>query len=258
MVHGEDFVERVFVGIDVDHPAENDRMKTAASGVAGFLSGDGAPEAKLAHVGVVQLAFLRHAKIGMQMPHGHAQRHAFVELLLGGALGHGVHRADKFVTLRSLLVEQGSRARGIKGERFEEAIHIFREVIFRLRQIRQENFVTVVQRDVVVLVLFDAGAKLRDDFIGARGIRRSLRAHGRHVHVQAVRVYVPGSHVVNGARFVGWRRPYPYPACCCGPCLAISETVNWTTAGHLAQALQARDGREWRQEGRLQEKARRT
>jgi hypothetical protein len=31
VVHGEDFVERIFVRVDVDHPAEDDRLEPALS-----------------------------------------------------------------------------------------------------------------------------------------------------------------------------------------------------------------------------------
>jgi len=40
LMHGEDFVERVFVGVEVDHPAEDDGLEAAAGRVAGFLRGD--------------------------------------------------------------------------------------------------------------------------------------------------------------------------------------------------------------------------
>gem|GEM_PF-6509203 len=39
-VHGEDFVGGVFVGIDVNHPVENDGMEFSASGGARFLGGN--------------------------------------------------------------------------------------------------------------------------------------------------------------------------------------------------------------------------
>ena len=51
VVHGEDFIERVFVGVDVYHPTEDDWLEAAVRFVASFLRGDGAPEAELAHVG---------------------------------------------------------------------------------------------------------------------------------------------------------------------------------------------------------------
>jgi hypothetical protein len=40
VVYGEDFVERIFVRVDVDHPPEDDRLEAAIRGVAGFLRGD--------------------------------------------------------------------------------------------------------------------------------------------------------------------------------------------------------------------------
>jgi len=57
---------------------------------------------------------------------------------------------------------------------------------------------------VVVLVFFDAGAKLRDDFVGALNIFRSLRAHAGHVHVVAVGIIVAGCHVLHGGLFAGF------------------------------------------------------
>jgi len=62
----------------------------------------------------------------------------------------------------------------------------------------------------------------------------SLRTHRRHVHVQIVRVHVPGRHIVNCVSFVGLGivhvqcRTY-----CCGPSAAIPETASWTIAGIL-------------------------
>src|SRR5260370_39164002 len=104
------------------------------------------------------------------MPHGHAERDACVKLLFRRALWHRVHRAYELVAIESFLVEKGSRARWIKSERFKETVHVFREMIFGLRQIRRKDFVTVVQRNVIVLVLFDSSAKLRDNFFSPRCI----------------------------------------------------------------------------------------
>src|SRR5712692_2124961 len=47
VVHGEDFAERVFVRIDVDHPAKDDRLEAPIRGVAGFLRGDRSLQSKL-------------------------------------------------------------------------------------------------------------------------------------------------------------------------------------------------------------------
>ena len=55
MMHGEDFFDRLFVRVDVDHPAENDGMKAATGGIAPFQSGDGAAQAKLDPVSVAPL-----------------------------------------------------------------------------------------------------------------------------------------------------------------------------------------------------------
>ncbi len=176
--------------------------KAAASGVAGLLRGDGAAQAELAPVRGTELIFRRHAEIGVQMPHSDAKRDAGVELVFGGALGHGVHGADKFVASCSFSVEQGSGACGIKRESFQEAVPIIREVIFGLREIGEKDFVTVVQGDVVVLVFFDAGAELGDDFARARKILRRLRARPRHVQVQVMHVHVPPRHVVHSAGFI--------------------------------------------------------
>jgi hypothetical protein len=45
-----------------------------------------------------------------------------------------------------------------------------------LRNIGQKDFEAVVQRGVVVLVFIEAGAKLRDDFVGALEIFGSFGA----------------------------------------------------------------------------------
>lgn len=37
VVHGKDFVERVFVGIDMHHPAEDGGAEAAAGGLASIL-----------------------------------------------------------------------------------------------------------------------------------------------------------------------------------------------------------------------------
>ena len=79
-------------------------------------------------------------------------------------------------------------------------------MIFGLREIGQKDFETVVESSVVVLVFFDAGAKLRDDFVSALNILRSLHAHGGHEHVVGVRVAVAGHrglHVLHGGFFAG-------------------------------------------------------
>jgi len=59
----------------------------------------------------------------------------------------------------------GSKAEGFP----RKPLPVIREVIFGLRQIREKDFITVVQGDVVVLVFLDAGAELADDFVGPRG-----------------------------------------------------------------------------------------
>jgi hypothetical protein len=45
---------------------------------------------------------------------------------------------------------------------------------------------------------------VRDDFIGPRGVLRRRGAHGGHAHVQAVRVMMAPSHVMDGVSFVGF------------------------------------------------------
>jgi hypothetical protein len=44
---GEDFVQAVFVGVDVDHPAEDRGPEAAAGSFTGLLGGDGAAQAEL-------------------------------------------------------------------------------------------------------------------------------------------------------------------------------------------------------------------
>ena len=51
VVHGEDFVQGIFVGVDVDHPAEDDRMKAPAGRVARLLGGNRTAQAELGPVG---------------------------------------------------------------------------------------------------------------------------------------------------------------------------------------------------------------
>jgi len=97
VVHGEDFVGGILVGVDVDHPAEDDGLETAACRIARFLRGDRAFQSKLGPIRFPELSLLRHAQVGVQMPHGHAEGDARVELIFRGALGHGVHGANEFV-----------------------------------------------------------------------------------------------------------------------------------------------------------------
>ena len=57
VVHGEDFIGGIFVGIDVHHPAEDHRLKAAVRGVAGFLHGDRTFQTKLVPIRAAQLPF---------------------------------------------------------------------------------------------------------------------------------------------------------------------------------------------------------
>jgi hypothetical protein len=204
VVHGEDVVEALLVGVEVDHPAENDGVEAAAGSGAGVFGDDGAMKAEFGPVGGAELIARRHAEIGVEMPHSDAERDASVELIFRGALGHGVHGADEFIVGGGFFVEERSGASGIEGQRFQKAVAIAGEVIFGLRDIRQENFEAVVESGVVVLVFFDAGAELRDDFVGAFDVGGSLRAHAGHEHVVTVRVVVAGRHVLDGRAFVGF------------------------------------------------------
>ena len=94
VMHGEDVVEVFLVGIDVDHPAEDDGVEATAGVGASLLGGDGTVEAELGPVGALKLIALGHAEICVQVPHGDAEGDAGVELVIGGAFGHGVHGAD--------------------------------------------------------------------------------------------------------------------------------------------------------------------
>jgi len=114
VVHSVDVVEAVFVRVDVDHPAEDDGMEAAAGFGAGVFSHDGTFEAELGPVGAADLIARGHAEIGVQVPHGNAKRNASVELIFGGALGHGVHGADEFIAGGGFFVEKGSGARGVE------------------------------------------------------------------------------------------------------------------------------------------------
>ena len=114
VMHGEDVVQAVFVGVDVHHPAENGRLEAASGGVASVLGGDRAFQSKSSEVRGAHLIARRQAEIGVQMPTGDAEGHADVELVLGRALGHGVHRADEFVAAGSFFVQEGCGAGWIK------------------------------------------------------------------------------------------------------------------------------------------------
>ena len=127
----------------MDHPAEDDGVEAAAGFGAGVFGDDGALQAELGPVGGADLVERRHAKIGVKVPHGDAERDAGVELVIGGALGHGVHGADEFVTGGGFFVEEGSGARGIESQRFEKAVAIAGEVIFGLRDVGQKDFEAV-------------------------------------------------------------------------------------------------------------------
>ncbi len=204
VVHGEDVVEALLVGIDVDHPAENYWMEAAAGFGAGVFGDDGAVKAELGPVGGAKLIARGHAEIGVEMPHGDAERDASVELIFGGAFGHGVHGADEFIAGGVFFVEKRSRASGIEDQRFEKAVAIAGEVIFGLREIGKKNFEAVVESGVIVLVFFDAGTELRDDFVGALDVGGSLRSHAGHEHVVTVCVVAAGSHVLDGGAFAGF------------------------------------------------------
>jgi len=205
VVHGEDVVEALLVGINVNHPAEDDGVETATGVGAGVFGGDGAVQAELGPVRAAELIAWRHAEIRVQVPHGDAEWNASVQLVFGGALGHGVHGANEFVTGRGFFVQQGSGTRGIERERLQEAVAIACEVILGLRDIRQKDFEAVIERDVVVPVFFDPRAKLSDDFIGALHVFGSFRAHRGHEHVLAVRIGMAGRHVRNSGFFAGLR-----------------------------------------------------
>ncbi len=204
VVHGENVVEALLVGVDVDHPAENDGVEAAAGFGAGVFGDDGAVKAELGPVGGSKLIARRHAEIGVQMPHGDAQRDASIELIFGGTLRHGVHGADEFIAGGGFFVEKRSGARGIESQRFEKAVAVAGEVIFGLRDVGQKNFEAIVESGVIVLVFFNAGPKLRDDFIGPLEIGGSLRAHAGHEHVMAVRVAMAGRHVLDCGLFIGF------------------------------------------------------
>src|SRR5580658_3283314 len=72
-------------GVDVHHPVEYHREKSAASGVAGFLGGDGSFETELrirtAHL--FEMAQRGDAEIHVLVPLRHAERDALIELLFG-------------------------------------------------------------------------------------------------------------------------------------------------------------------------------
>src|SRR5439155_26996800 len=80
MMHGEDFVERIFERADVDHPAKDDRLEATIRSLAGILRCDGPFQSELCPIRVPQLPLLRHAQVGVQMPRGNAEGDACVEL----------------------------------------------------------------------------------------------------------------------------------------------------------------------------------
>src|SRR5260370_6273772 len=89
VVDGEDFVERVFVWIDVDHPAEDDRLEAAIRSIAGILRGDRTFQSKLLPIRVAELSFLRHAQVWMQMPQAPPPTAARAQLRSRPSLLHG-------------------------------------------------------------------------------------------------------------------------------------------------------------------------
>ena len=88
---------------------------------------------------------------------------------------------------------------GIERERLEEAVVIIREVIFGLRNVRQENAEAVGERGVVVLVLLDGLPQFSHDFVGFGPILGSCGTQLGHVHVRAHLVMVHVAHCVHGA-----------------------------------------------------------
>src|SRR5215469_2324712 len=142
-MHREDLLGRSVISINVHHPAEDGRMEVAARSVAGIPGGNGALQTKLGPTGSVPFAFGGQAKIGVQVPRSNAQRHTLVELILGRALGHRVHRALEFVAVRRFSVEERRRPRWIKRERFQKAVFVVGEVIFRLWHLGREDLVAV-------------------------------------------------------------------------------------------------------------------
>src|SRR5437879_12153551 len=107
MMHGEDFVERIFERVDVDHPAKDDRLEAAIRRVTSFLRGDGPLQSKLCPVRIPELPLLPHAQVGVKMPRGNAEGDACVELFFRRALEHGVHGCLQAVFVCSFSVDDG-------------------------------------------------------------------------------------------------------------------------------------------------------
>ena len=150
-----DFVGVCLVGVDVDHPAE-DLLDPAAAGLgAGVLGDDGAGEAEFFRAALLRgRAPGRQAEVDVLVPARHAERNAFVQLLLGGAFRSGEHRALELVAVLRFRVEQRSGMRGIENESRDERVVIIREVILLLRHFGMKNLEAVGQRNMIVEVLF--------------------------------------------------------------------------------------------------------
>ena len=131
-------------------------MKCSAGRVAGFLRGDGSPQAELrmrSHH-FFSTASRRNAEIHVLMPLRHAKRDALVELIFREPLGRGIHHADELVVLAVLFVEQRRRMVGIETEGGFHRISVVGEVVHLLRKFCMENLVPLGQSSVVVRIFF--------------------------------------------------------------------------------------------------------
>src|SRR5260370_42212604 len=63
--HGEDFVERVLVRLDMNHPAEDDGLEAAIRSATRLSRDDCALQSELLPVRGPQLSLLPHAKVGV-------------------------------------------------------------------------------------------------------------------------------------------------------------------------------------------------
>jgi hypothetical protein len=235
---GPDFVGIGLVWIDVDHPVKDERDKVTAGSVAGFFGGDAAVEAEFCVVDLgLRSSERREAEIHVFVPASDTERDALVELIVGVALGRGVHGADELVAVADFFIKKRSGARGIEGELRAKGVAAASEVINRLADVGRENFEAVGEGDVVVLVFRDGGTKSVDDLRGAGLVGGVGLAQSGHEHVSHVHVHV-GVHVghigVGGAsgRGVG----------ICGSVGLSGGRVHARHVGHAGRGFRRRRG----------------
>ncbi len=125
----------------------------------------------------------------MGMPPGHAERNAFVEIVLVRPFRRRVHGAFKLISVRCFLIKEGCRLPGMKTKRRFETSPLAGEVVVRLRHVRQKRLIAVLDGLPIVSIGFQGLPERHDNLsrplvIGWIGRSRlSPPEMGSHVRV---------------------------------------------------------------------------